>query len=460
MDLDPVYLKAKELLEFHKEELKKIKLLDLSWWSQQVLIFSSKNPRLQKQLFKFVDLYPSLKTPEMVAKYLLEYMREEDLFLGDLVYVGTRFPLGASLVDRFTRFGVKSLAKNFIVDNDEQKLSKKIEELSLSGLDCTLDILGELAISQEESEKYLQTYLDLLETKPGIALSVKLSSLCSQMKASAYELNKKTLKDNLAKIFRAALDNVSEITIDSEHYDTKTLFFDTVKELLLTEEFKNWSGAGVVIQAYLKESRSDLISFIEFSQKRKVSLKIRLVKGAYWDYERAVAIQNNWNIPVYERKVETDKNYEDLLDLLFKNHKYIFPAIASHNIRSIAVTMELAKLYKVDKDRYEFQFLYGMLDHMKLFLSERSYGVRVYLPCGDLVEGMAYLVRRLLENTANDSFLFQSFSDDNLDKLISKPVLMDASSNKLSEYTSKEFTNSPLLDFSKLRTRFEMQFAV
>ena len=460
MDLDPVYLKAKELLEFHKEELKKIKLLNLSWWSQQVLIFSSKNPRLQKQLFKFVDLYPSLKTPEMVAKYLLEYMREEDLFLGDLVYVGTRFPLGASLVDRFTRFGVKSLAKNFIVDNDEQKLSKKIEELSLSGLDCTLDILGELAISQEESEKYLQTYLDLLETKPGIALSVKLSSLCSQMKASAYELNKKTLKDNLAKIFRAALDNGSEITIDSEHYDTKTLFFDTVKELLLTEEFKNWSGAGVVIQAYLKESRSDLISFIEFSQKRKVSLKIRLVKGAYWDYERAVAIQNNWNIPVYERKVETDKNYEDLLDLLFKNHKYIFPAIASHNIRSIAVTMELAKLYKVDKDRYEFQFLYGMLDHMKLFLSERSYGVRVYLPCGDLVEGMAYLVRRLLENTANDSFLFQSFSDDNLDKLISKPVLMDASSNKLSEYTSKEFTNSPLLDFSKLRTRFEMQFAV
>ena len=155
MDLDPVYLKAKELLEFHKEELKRIKLLDLSWWSQQVLLFSSKNPRLQKQLFKFVDLYPSLKTPEMVSKYLLEYMREEDLFLGDLIYVAARLPLGNSLIDCFTKFGVKSLAKNFIVDNDEQKLSKKIEELSLSGLDCTLDILGELAISQEESEKYL-----------------------------------------------------------------------------------------------------------------------------------------------------------------------------------------------------------------------------------------------------------------------------------------------------------------
>lgn len=460
MDLDPVYLKAKELLEFHKEELKRIKLLDLSWWSQQVLLFSSKNSRLQKQLFKFVDLYPSLKTPEMVSKYLLEYMREEDLFLGDLIYFAARLPLGASLVDYFTKFGVKSLAKNFIVDNDEQKLSKKIEELRLSGLDCTLDILGELAISQEESEKYLQTYLDLLETKPGIALSVKLSSLCPQMKASAYELNKKTLKDNLAKIFRAALGNGSEITIDSEHYDTKTLFFDTVKELLLTEEFKNWSGAGVVIQAYLKESRSDLISFIEFSQKRKASLKIRLVKGAYWDYERAVAIQNNWNIPVYERKVETDKNYEELLELLFKNNKYIFPAIASHNIRSIALTIELARLYKVDKDRYEFQFLYGMLDHMKFFLRERAYGVRVYLPCGDLVEGMAYLVRRLLENTANDSFLFQSLSDDNLDKLIQKPVSNNLLSIKLDDCTGQEFTNSPLLDFSKIRTRFEMQFAI
>ncbi|MFM7458964.1 MAG: proline dehydrogenase family protein [bacterium] len=458
--MDPVYLRAKELLEFHKEELKRIKLLDLAWWSQQVLLFSSKNPRLQKQLFKFVDLYPSLKTPEMVSKYLLEYMREEDLFLGDLIYFAARLPLGASLIDYFTKFGVKSLAKNFIVDNDERKLSKKIEELRFSGLDCTLDILGELAISQEESEKYLQTYLDLLETKPSIALSVKLSSLCPQIKASAYEVNKKILKDNLAKIFRAALGNGSEITIDSEHYDTKTLFFDTVKELLLTEEFKHWSGAGVVIQAYLKESKSDLISFIEFSQKRKASLKIRLVKGAYWDYERAVAIQNNWNIPVYERKVETDKNYEELLELLFKNNKYIFPAIASHNIRSIALTIELAKLYKVDKDRYEFQFLYGMLDHMKFFLCERAYGVRVYLPCGDLVEGMAYLVRRLLENTANDSFLFQSLSDDNLDKLIQKPVSNNLLSIKLDDCADQEFTNSPLLDFSKIRTRFEMQFAI
>jgi RHH-type transcriptional regulator, proline utilization regulon repressor / proline dehydrogenase / delta 1-pyrroline-5-carboxylate dehydrogenase len=460
VDLDPVYLKAKELLEFHKEELKRIKLLNLSWWSQQVLLFSSTNPRLQKQLFKFVDLYPSLKTPEMVSRYLLEYMREEDLFLGDFLQFATRLPLGTLLLDRFTRLGVKSLAKNFIVDNNDQKLFKKIDELRYSGLDCTLDILGELAISKEESEKYLQAYLDLLETKPGIALSVKLSSLCPQMKSSAYELNKKILKDNLAKIFRAALENGSEITIDSEHYDTKTLFFDTIKELLLTEEFKNWSGAGVVIQAYLKESKSDLISFIEFSQKRKASLKIRLVKGAYWDYERAVAIQNNWNIPVYEKKVETDKNYEELLELLFKNNKYIFPAIASHNIRSIALTIELAKLHKVDKDRYEFQFLYGMLDHMKFFLSEHAYGVRVYLPCGDLVEGMAYLVRRLLENTANDSFLFQSLSDDNLDKLIAKPVSANVLSTELSEYRSKEFTNSPLLDFSKIRTRFEVQFAI
>lgn len=457
MDADSVYLKAQELLDYHRSELKKIRLFELSWWNQSLLLLSSKNPRLQKQLFKFVDLYPSLNNRDLVNKYLLEYMKEEDLVFADLLNLFRYLPFGSLLLDRLTKLGIKSIAQNFIIPNTEYDLSKKIEEFKNGGLDFTLDVLGELALSFSESEKYLQTYLSLIKSRPGIAISIKLSSLCPRLNARSYEENKKKLKAPLSEIFRAALKNNAEITIDSEHYETKNLFFDVVKELLSEPEFKNWAGAGVVIQAYLKESLRDLISFIEFAQKRKTPLKIRLVKGAYWDYERAVAIQNNWSIPVFETKVETDKNYEELLEILFKNSAYVFPAVASHNIRSLALAICLSEKYKLKKHNFEFQFLYGMLDHMKTYLAEQGYKVRVYLPSGDLIEGMAYLVRRLLENTANDSFLFQSIKDTDLDKLIEKPSPI----YKRSVFAPVDsFTNTPLLDYSKLKNRFEMQFAL
>ena len=459
MDEDLVYLKAQELLDFHQSELKKIRLFELSWWNQTLLLLSSKNPRLQKQLFKFVDLYPSLNKQNLVNKYLLEYMKEEDLLFADLVNLFQYMPFGHFLLDKLTKLGIKSIAQNFIIPSNEHDLSKKIEELKNSKLDFTLDVLGELALSFSESEKYLQIYLNLIKSRPGIAISIKLSSLCPRLHARSYEENKKELKDLLSQVFRAALKNDAEITVDSEHYETKNLFFDVVKELLNENEFQNWAGAGVVIQAYLKESSRDLISFIEFAQKRKAPLKIRLVKGAYWDYERAVAIQNNWPIPVFETKPETDKNYEELLEILFKNAAYVFPAVASHNIRSLALAICLSEKYRLKKTDFEFQFLYGMLDHMKGYLADLDYKVRVYLPSGDLIEGMAYLVRRLLENTANDSFLFQSVKDTKLEKLIEKPAPVSKHISQ-SYSRSNSFTNAPVLDYSKLKNRFEMQFSI
>ena len=150
---------------------------------------------------------------------------------------------------------------------------------------------------------------------------------------------------------------------------------------------------------------------LEWVERRGTPIAIRLVKGAYWDSETVKAVRNHSRIPVWTRKWESDVCFERMTRTMLENTKLIRPAFASHNVRSLAAVIATAEGLGLTSADYELQALYGMGDPLKSALVGMDQCVRVYCPYGQLVPGMAYLIRRLLENTCNDSFLRQSFGD-------------------------------------------------
>ena len=150
---------------------------------------------------------------------------------------------------------------------------------------------------------------------------------------------------------------------------------------------------------------------LEWSRRRNQPLTIRLIKGAYWDTELVHAQQHNWPVPVWLHKAETDAAFEDAARRILETAPLVRLACGSHNIRSIASVRETARELDVPEGRVEYQVLYGMAEPVANALRKADFPVRLYYPVGEMIPGMAYLVRRLLENTSNESFLKRSFAD-------------------------------------------------
>ncbi|MEY2576385.1 MAG: hypothetical protein QOF80_1872, partial [Verrucomicrobiota bacterium] len=167
----------------------------------------------------------------------------------------------------------------------------------------------------------------------------------------------------------------------------------------------------IVIQAYLRDAERDLTNLIEWGKERGTRFTVRLVKGAYWDYEKIKAAQNGWRVPVWLHTPESDAYCDVCTRILLENESLVPAAFGSHNVRSIAHAQAFAEQLGIDKSRFEFQLLYGMAGPIKRALVEMGYRVREYCPVGELLPGMSYLVRRLLENTSNEGFLKAKFSD-------------------------------------------------
>jgi RHH-type proline utilization regulon transcriptional repressor/proline dehydrogenase/delta 1-pyrroline-5-carboxylate dehydrogenase len=151
---------------------------------------------------------------------------------------------------------------------------------------------------------------------------------------------------------------------------------------------------------------------VDWARERGAPVTVRLVRGAYWDYEVVVAREHGWPVPVFTEKAETDRSYETCARLLLEAYPAIHPAIATHNVRSIAHALVLAHYLELPERAVEFQMLYGMADPLKAAMVGAGQRLRVYAPYGELIPGMAYLVRRLLENVSNESFLRQGFTEN------------------------------------------------
>ena len=295
-------------------------------------------------------------------------------------------------------------------------------------------------------------------------MSVKLSAIYSQFDPLDPEGTSREVRARLRPILRAAMAAKAFVNLDMEQYAFKDLTLRIFREILDEDEFRAWPDVGVVLQAYLRDCLQDLESLHDWAVGRGAGVWIRLVKGAYWDFETVLAAQQGWPAPVFTEKWATDANFETCTRFLVDRHAVLHPAIASHNVRSLAYALALVQQQRVPADHYEVQMLYGMAEPIKDVLAGMGHRVRVYTPFGQLLPGMAYLVRRLLENTANESFLRAAVS---LDHVSEEDLLMSPLTRKkpLAEKPAVvpfpgPFGNEPPTDFSKAEARARMDQAL
>lgn len=390
------------------------------------LLFLENRPLLKLQAFRFADLFPSLGSLSSIARYIRIYFVETTTELPKWIILLLSIFLSNRLSSVFValgaKIGIQLTAKFFILGRTYGSDRKKIIDRYRKGISSTIDILGEAVLSEKEAERYISEYLLLLEEvskdkelseirkkqfpgEPTGNVSVKCSSLYSQLDPLAHESSVTHLMEKLRPILHSAVTKNVFINLDMEQYETKDIIMDTAFRIFAEPEFQEYPHFGIVVQAYLKSSQKDLQKVIEYSKKRKYPLTVRLVKGAYWEYEMTQSAQKGWEPPVFLIKSDTDKNYEECSLLLLKSYPHIRPAFGSHNIRSLSSAFVRAAEYSVPENFFEVQMLYGMGDSYKKAIRSLGISVREYSPIGEVIPGMAYLVRRLLENSTNEGFL-------------------------------------------------------
>jgi RHH-type proline utilization regulon transcriptional repressor/proline dehydrogenase/delta 1-pyrroline-5-carboxylate dehydrogenase len=258
---------------------------------------------------------------------------------------------------------------------------------------------------------------------PRANLSVKVSALTPLLRPDAPSLGRRDAALRLRPLLQEALRQSAHIHIDMESLDSREVVLELVLELLSEPEFSLGPSAGVVLQAYLRDSSDTLERILAWasSTPRNPPLQVRLVKGAYWDHELAQARQQGWPAPVYEVKADCDRNFEMLTRRLLEARPAIRVAIASHNLRSVSHAIASNRLLGGSDSELELQVLRGLGDELQDALATQGFRVRTYCPVGDLIAGMAYLVRRLLENTSNESFLHEQARGTPLDALLAPP---------------------------------------
>ena len=391
--------------------------------NDKVFDLCMKDPQTKAHLLRFIDVLPNLKNNKEIISHLEEYLADESLEDNFLtrgakiaVHVSKISPI---LPSYMIKLFARKIAKNFIISDETDKILRVIKSQLKQNTGFSLDFLGEKTTSEADAEIYLERYLSILDffsnefginseddyRKPLINLSVKLSSLYSKFDPIDSKGARDIVKGRLRQIFRKAKETGAFVNVDAENYAIKELTNEIFKEILSENDLRDYDNAGVVVQAYLKDSEKTLTDFINWSEEKKHPMTIRLVKGAYWDYEVMLALKNNWEIPVFMQKWKTDENYEKLTKILLENNSYAGASIASHNIRSISNALALKEKFGVGSKNFELQILYGMGKEFKKILAQKNIPLRVYIPSGDLISGMGYFVRRLLENSSNESFL-------------------------------------------------------
>ena len=294
----------------------------------------------------------------------------------------------------------------------------------------------------------------------------------------------------MRELFRAARRLGAFINVDMESYDKKALTLEIFQQILLEPEFRDWTDVGIVLQCYLRETADDLVRLRDWAAARGAPVWVRLVKGAYWDYETIKAKANGWPTPVFQKKWQSDANFEACTRFALQNTQHMRPALGSHNLRSLAHGIATAQVLELPAAALELQMLYGMADAEKQALVDRGQRLRIYMPYGELIPGMAYLVRRLLENTSNDSFLRAGFVENRpAEVLLANPAeaylplplgkgrgegdicatdphphpnpLPQGEGNDSSRTTTlMTFTNQPPIDFSQAAHRAAMHDAL
>lgn len=402
---------------------------------------------LRYRMLLFVDVYPSLRGPGAIAEHLQEYLESDALSLGGDTGLMTRTARFVGRARRMTespiawasRFGIETMGRQFIAGANPHEVAPRMRAMEERGYQFSLDLLGEFVVSESQADDYQRRYREMIEglgrligprppaandpdAGPRVNISIKLSSLTSKFDAMDIDGTADAVLGRLRPLVRAARDAGAFLNIDMEKYEYRDATLEIIQRLLLEDEFAGFEQIGCVFQAYLLDGEQSLRGFLAWLRQHDQQMTIRLVKGAYWDSEQIWARTRGWPVPVITNKRETDAQFERMTRMLLENSGLVRTAIASHNVRSIAHGLALRQALRVPRDRVELQMLFGMGDPIADACRAAGVPVRIYTPCGELIPGMAYLVRRILENTSNESFLRQRFTDGVAeDRLLADP---------------------------------------
>ncbi len=438
--------------------------LDDRWWTTLLLDWGTRDDQFKVQLFRFVDVLPALITNEQFVRILQEYFGDLPSLPRPFRWLLARFSqnrVTAEIGTRLLRQQFLKMANTFMVGDSVEKAMPTLTRLWNTPCACSIDLLGEATVSETEAEQYHQRCLEsltqlhadskdwdpqpLLEQDhlgplPRIQLSIKLSALYSQLDSIDPVASYEGVAPRIRSILDLAQSLPASITFDMEQAELEPVILSIFTRILSEPAYRHFPHAGIALQAYLTHSPQSLDMLLHWGKTRPAPFGIRLVKGAYWDSEVIRYQQRGWEVPVFRHKNETDVNYECLAKRILEHHQYIRPAFGSHNIRTLSYIHGLAESLNLPLESYEFQMLYGMTEPLRDAVAAQGNRLRIYTPIGALIPGMAYLVRRLLENTSQVSFIRKQYeSEESLDHILEPPPTGEVEE----EPSYEELTSAP-----------------
>ncbi len=406
------------------------------FWSDKLMDWSMKDEAFKIQLFRFVDTFPMLKTPEQIHEHLVDYLTQPGVKLPAGMATGLKTGgFAKGVMSKTMTSQIQGMGKKFIAGVDAEDAYPTLEKIWKNDLAFSVDLLGEACVSDAEAQVYQQRYLDLVNTlpdkvsawkdKPSLEtdhlgpiprtnVSIKISSLYAKTNPIDFEGSLRGLMNAILPILHAAKEKNVLVNFDMEQFEYKDLTLELFMRCCDEVDFT----AGIAMQAYLRSGNDDAQKIIDWSKRTGRHVTVRLVKGAYWDYETINAEQMGWEVPVWSVKQDTDACFERMtkqfIEAMPRTNEQggVKLALGSHNVRSIAYAKALLEENNLPTNSLELQMLYGMADELKVAGAAAGFRIREYLPVGEMIPGMAYLVRRLLENTSNESWLKAGFLDN------------------------------------------------
>jgi RHH-type transcriptional regulator, proline utilization regulon repressor / proline dehydrogenase / delta 1-pyrroline-5-carboxylate dehydrogenase len=433
-------------------------VLSAKFYKDKLMDWSMKDHDFKVQLFRFVDTFPVLHTPEQVHTHLMDYLTQPGVKLPAGMDLGLKAGgVAKGIMSRTIAGQIEGMAKTFIAGTDAASALSGLRKLWDDEIAFSVDLLGEACLSDAEADEYQAKYLDLVQNLPATVaawpakprlesdhlgrlprtnVSIKVSSLSARANPIDTEGAIADLMRRIEPILEVARDKGVLINFDMEQFDLKDLTIELFKRCCERVDFQ----AGIAIQAYLKSGEADARDLAQWAVSSGRIVTVRLIKGAYWDYETIHAEDMGWPCPVWNLKWQTDLCFERMAEIFLdstprsdaqraptegtalgptrreKGRGGIKLALGSHNARSIAAALAGLDARGLPRDAIELQMLHGMADQLKHAAADSAKGlnlrVREYVPVGEMIPGMAYLVRRLLENTSNESWLRAGFLDD------------------------------------------------
>jgi RHH-type proline utilization regulon transcriptional repressor/proline dehydrogenase/delta 1-pyrroline-5-carboxylate dehydrogenase len=343
---------------------------------------------------------------------------------------------GAPLIRRATDLAIRLLGRQFVTGETIAEALDHARAREKRGYRFSYDMLGEAAMTSADADRYLRSYIEAIlaigqasagrgiEDGPGI--SIKLSALHPRYLRAQRERVMAELLPRVKSLLLLARTYDIGLNIDAEETDRLDLSLDILEALATDPIFAGWNGIGIVVQAYQRRARKVIDWLIDLGHRSGHRLMVRLVKGAYWDTEiKAAQIAGMADYPVFTRKRHTDISYIACARAMLAAPDAIFPQFATHNAFTIGAVRALARVAERGNASFEFQCLHGMGEPLYDTLVGPGLPCRVYAPVGTHETLLAYLVRRLLENGANTSFVNQVVDPNvTLETLIADPVAL------------------------------------